>query len=87
MGYNMEEIINVLMFCIWLGALILCCILVVSGVLRWLAPVDKRQKRLNFVSIIAFIILCVIFVIRNQTVFRSHLCAVRGRRGGPSVRK
>ncbi len=64
----MEEIINVLMFCIWLGALILCCILVVSGVLRWLAPVDKRQKRLNFVSIIAFIILCVIFVIRNQTV-------------------
>ena len=68
MGYNMEEIINVLMFCIWLGALILCCILVVSGVLRWLAPVDKRQKRLNFVSIIAFIILCVIFVIRNQTV-------------------
>lgn len=55
----MEGIKNLIQLCVWLGTLGLCVVLVISGVLRWLAHPEKREKRLNYAGWIAFAVLSV----------------------------
>jgi len=51
---NLTGILNILEVCLWLGVIIICIVLVVSGVLRWLAPTEDRSKKLNIAGWIAF---------------------------------
>lgn len=53
----MEGIMNIFAICFRVGLVIVCVILVVYGILRWLA--HKRDKRLPIASWIAFVVLCV----------------------------
>lgn len=54
---NVAGILNVLEVCLLIGVIIICIVLVISGVLRWLAPSDKRHGRLNIASWISFTVL------------------------------
>lgn len=56
---NPDGILDILKVCLWLGVITVCVALVVSGVLRWLAPSEKRTRRLNIAGWIAFAILAV----------------------------
>lgn len=53
-----KDIMNGVNFCGLLGTVVLCIVLVVSGILRWIKPADTRNKRLNISAWIAFAILC-----------------------------
>lgn len=53
-----EDIMTGIKFCGLLGTVILCVVLVVSAILRWIKPADTRNKRLNISAWIAFAILC-----------------------------
>lgn len=53
-----EDIMTGIKFCGLLGTVILCVVLVVSAILRWIKPAVTRNKRLNISAWIAFAILC-----------------------------
>lgn len=57
---NWFGIVDILIICLLLGVIIVCAILIVLGVLRWLASSgnpDKRRTRLNFAGWISFAVL------------------------------
>lgn len=57
---NWFGIVDILIICLLLGVIIVCAILIVLGVLRWLASsgdLDKRRTRLNFAGWISFAVL------------------------------
>lgn len=56
---NFTGIMNLIQLCTWLGTMIVCIVLVISSVLRWLAHPEERRTRLNYASWIAFAILSV----------------------------
>lgn len=72
----MDGIINVLVFCALFGTIFLGIGLAVSGILRWLRPtsgnpdpgtapvidIEKRRKRLNIASWVAFVVLCLMLL-------------------------
>lgn len=64
---NMDGILDILKVCLWLGLIIICVALVVSGILRWLAPSEKRTGRLNIAGWIAFAMLAVMIFYNQRT--------------------
>ena len=62
----MKELSSIITFCIWFGTVSLCVVLIFLGILRWLRN-DERDKRLNIMAWIAFIVLCTMFAIRYET--------------------
>lgn len=64
---NMDGILDLLKVCLWLGLIIVCVALIVSGILRWLASSEKRTGRLNIAGWIAFAILTVMFFYNQRT--------------------
>lgn len=56
----MEGVKTVFLFCVMFGSIALCLILVISGILRWLAPKDSRPRRLNVASWVAMAVLVAI---------------------------
>lgn len=64
---NMDGILDLLKVCLWLGLIIVCVALIVSGILRWLASSEKRTGRLNIAGWIAFAILTVMFFYSQRT--------------------
>ena len=64
---NMDGILDLLKVCLWLGLIIVCVALIVSGILRWLASSKKRTGRLNIAGWIAFAILAVMFFYNQRT--------------------
>ena len=61
----MEGLIDVVVFCAGFGIITLCIVLVIAGVLRWLAPNDSRAKRLNLLAWIALIVLIIVALAYN----------------------
>lgn len=59
-NFKMEGIKSIFTLCLWMGGLGLCIVLIVSAVLRWLAPQGTRAKRLNGLAGLAAVILCLI---------------------------
>lgn len=57
---DMEGVKTVFIFCVLFGSVALCLILVIAGILRWLAPRDSRHKRLNVASWVAMAVLVAI---------------------------
>ena len=49
----MDGVIAVIIFCCVVGTVAICLGLIISGILRWLAPLDKREGRLNIAAWIA----------------------------------
>lgn len=69
---NLNSIVDMLKICLWLGVIIVCIILVISGILRWLAAqgnTEERRKKLNISGWIAFVVLtAMIFYSRRESV-------------------
>lgn len=59
---NLDGILDILKVCLWLGVIIVCVALVVSGILRWLASPEKRSRRLNIAGWIAFTVLSIMIL-------------------------
>lgn len=59
---NLDGILDILKVCLWLGVIIVCVALVVSGILRWLASPEKRSRRLNIAGWIAFTVLTIMIL-------------------------
>ena len=49
----MDGVIAVIIFCCVIGTVAICLGLIISGILRWLAPLEKREGRLNIAAWIA----------------------------------
>ena len=49
----MDGVIAIIIFCCVIGTVAICLGLIISGILRWLAPLDKREGRLNIAAWIA----------------------------------
>ena len=49
----MDDVIAVIRFCCVIGTVAICLGLIISRILRWLAPADKREGRLNIAAWIA----------------------------------
>ena len=58
----MEGISNIFMFCAWSGIVLLCGLLIITAVLRWIAPEETRKRRLNQLAVLAVIVLCFICI-------------------------
>ena len=50
------------MFCAWSGIVLLCGLLIITAVLRWIAPEETRKRRLNQLAVLAVIVLCFICI-------------------------
>lgn len=59
---RLEQIFDILAFCICCGIIILCIILIISGVLRWIKDDTTRDKRLNKMAWIAAAVLGIGFL-------------------------
>lgn len=59
---DLNGILDILKVCLWLGVIIVCVALVVSGILRWLAPPEKRSRRLNISGWLAFTMLIIMIL-------------------------
>lgn len=59
----MKEITDFLTICIWFGTVILCVVLVVTGILRWIS--HMRSSKLKIAAWIAFVVLCLIALFNN----------------------
>lgn len=46
----MEGLKDILTFCVGFGIITLCVVLIVSGILRWLAPCSTRARRLDILA-------------------------------------
>lgn len=68
----MEEFRDIVLFLCYTGTIIICVVLVIVGILRWLGPTTTRGKRLNISSMIAFVVLCIMFLI-NFTGITEYL--------------
>lgn len=62
----MENMTTIAAFCAWAGTIIVCIILIVNAVWRWLGSWDNRVKRLNTAAWIAGIVLSIMLLIRQQ---------------------
>jgi len=49
---------NIIMLCLWIGGLGTCIVLILTAVLRWLAPQKTRAWRMNRLAALAAAILC-----------------------------
>lgn len=59
----MREALNIIKFCGWFGIMGLCAILIITGVLRWVAPKADRKRRLNILGWAAFAMLSTILLV------------------------
>lgn len=59
----MEKIKTIFAFCICLGIITSCIIIIISRILRWLSPKESRNKRLDILSWIAFFVLTVFMLL------------------------
>ena len=62
----LNGILDMLKACLWIGVIIVCTVLIISGILRWLAPQNMRNKRLNIAGWIAFAVLAVMFLYNRR---------------------
>lgn len=62
----MDGVKSILIFCAWLGTVMMCAALVFSGIIRWLKPRETHKKRLNILSGAAAVILVILFLISNN---------------------
>lgn len=63
----MDEIMSIVAFCVWFGTMIICIILIINGIWRWLGNSDLRSSRLKSAAWIAAVILGVMLLIYRQT--------------------
>lgn len=66
-GLNMTGIATALTFCAWIGTLIVCIVLIIYGVLRWLSNPAERTKRLDTAAWISLVILFVMYLIHKRS--------------------
>ena len=59
----MREALNIIKFCGWFGIMGLCAFLIITGVLRWVAPKADRKRRLNILGWAAFAMLSTILLV------------------------
>ena len=59
---DLNGILDILKVCLWLGVIIICVALVVLGILRWIAPPEKRSRRLNISGWLAFTVLTIMIL-------------------------
>lgn len=65
-GLNTAGIATALMFCAWIGTLIVCIVLIIYGVLRWLSNPVKRAKRLDTAAWISLVVLLIMYLIHKR---------------------
>ncbi len=59
----MREALEIIKFCGWFGIMGLCAILIITGILRWLASKADRKRRLNILGWAAFAMLSTILLV------------------------
>lgn len=63
----MEGIVNIFVFCILFGTIVLCSCLIIYAVLRWLKPSEAKDSKFYILALISFAVLCILGVIRLVT--------------------
>jgi len=59
----MNNVINIGAFCVGVGTVIVCLILIAASILRWLAHPEKREQRLDIAAWISAAVLGIMFLI------------------------
>lgn len=62
----MRAALDIIKFCGWFGIMGLCAILIITGILRWLASKADRKRRLNILGWAAFAMLGIIFLVHYE---------------------
>lgn len=62
----MNNVMHIAAFCAWIGTAIVCIVLIVTGIWRWLAHPKKRAERLDTAAWISVVVLGVLLLIYRQ---------------------
>lgn len=70
----MEGIVNIFVFCVLFGTIILCSYLIIYAVLRWLKPGEAKDYKFNILALISFVVLCIFAFVRlGISIFKGDI--------------